>query len=376
MNPGDLDKIKKALSKTGHLFEHEIGTLFEEKGWMIIPNKFYIDRDDNKGKEIDLVAYRISEVRNETAYITVVVIEAKQSTKNKWVFYTKGGYQGDINMHTAPLYYHNEVEEVRRYLSQNTLLAGMNERNNLDLFNFPRKAYTFSEVTDDRKGQGSGGSFFRAIASNTVYNAIFGVIKAQLSELDFYRNRKIAQNEKRFYLIFPLVVFNGEILEAQIGEEQEIDLVEAQEIQYVNRYRSPAYDNFHSANIIRREMLPHYIDVYTRIHEGTRDHVREMIDRFYENLDLAAFEMLWDRIIDRLHKDEHFAAFNPGNLIPHHYNPDKSILEIYVDDVTLYKTLTTRPIFDFTEAMSKILTEICGRDIRPQFKNHSKILNP
>jgi hypothetical protein len=375
MEPGELEKIKKALAKTGHVFEHQIGALFEERGWMIIPNKFYLDRDDEKGKEIDLVAYRISEVRDQTVYITVVVIEAKQSNKNNWVFFTKGGYLGDINMHTAPLYYHNEIEEVGRYLSQNALLAGMGERDQLHLFAHPRKAYTFSEVADDRR-PGQQSSFYRAVASNNVYNAIFGVIKAMMSELDFYRNRKIARNEKRFYLVFPLVVFNGNILEGQIGAGGDVDLQEAQEIQYVNRYRSSAYDNFYSANIIRQDALPRYIDIYNAIHDGVHGQVRQMIDRFYAELDLTSFELLWDRIIDRLHSDEQFGPFNPGNLIPHHYNREKSILEIYVDDVTLYKTLTTRPIFDFTEAMAKILGEVCGRDIRPQFKNHSKILNP
>lgn len=375
MNPGDLDKIKKALTKTGHIFEHQIGALFESKGWMIIPNKFYLDRDDNKGKEIDLVAYRITEVRDQTAYITVVVIEAKQSDKNTWVFFTKGDYLGDINMHTAPLYYHNEIEEVGRYLSPNALLAGMGERDQLELFNFPRKAYTFSEVADDRRGSQTS-SYFRAVASNNIYNAIFGVIKAQMSELDFYRNRKIARNEKRFYLTFPLVVFNGDMLEAQIAPNGEIELRDTQEIQYVNRYRSQAYDNFYTTNIIRRDMLSEYIDIFTRIHDGMCGQVKGMIDRFYDNLDLTSFELLWDRIIDRLHKDEQFAPFNPGNLIPHHYNPGKAILEIYVDDNTLYRTLTTRPLYDFTEAMAKILTEVCGHNIRPQFKNHSKILNP
>jgi len=374
MNSGDLEKISRALAKTGHIFEHQIGVLFEEKGWMIIPNKFYLDRDDNKGREIDLVAYKISEVRDQTAYITVVVIEAKQSTKNKWVFFTKGGYSGDINMHTAPLYFHNEIEEVGRYLDQNALLAGMAEREQLDLFNFSRKAYTFSEITDDRKGQ--GGSFFRAIATNTIYNAIFGVIKAQMSELDFYRNRSIARNEKRFYTVLPLVVFNGDMVEAQIGSDGEIDLNETSEIQYVNRYRSPAYDNFHSVNVIKRDALPHYIDIYSRIHQGLSDQARGMIDRFYENLDLHSFELLWERVIANLHKDSQFEPFNPGNLIPHHYNKEKAILEIYVDDVTLYKGITGRPIFDFTEAMGRILTEICGKPIRPQVKNHSKILNP
>ncbi len=375
MNTGDLEKIKRALAKTGHIFEHQIGALFESKGWMIIPNKFYLDRDDNKGREIDLVAYKISELRDKTAYITVVVIEAKQSNKNKWIFFTKGGYSGDINMHTAPLFFHNEIDEVGRYLDQNALLDGMADREQLDLFNSSRKAYTFAEITDDRKGQ--SGSFFRAIATNAIYNAIFGVIKAQMSELEFYRNRRIAKNEQRFYMVFPLVVFNGDMLEAQIAPDGEIDLTETREIQYVNRYRSLAYDNFHSVNIIQRDILPRYIDLFSDIHQGLGSHAGTMIDRFYDNLDLTSFELLWERIISRLHdEEEQFSPFNPGNLIPHHFNAQKGILEIYVDDVTLYKTLTTRPIFDFTEAMGRILTKICSRPVRPQVKNHSKILNP
>ncbi|MBI1820312.1 MAG: hypothetical protein HY036_10525 [Nitrospirae bacterium] len=272
MNFQDIEKIKKTLARSGHIFEYQVCDLFEKNGWMIVPNRFYLDKDEDKGREIDLVAYKISEVKPETAVITVVVVEAKQSLKNKWVFFTKGDYSGSINLNNYPLFYLNEILELETsYPDQEKFkgyLLNMLQKNNLmGLFNFEYKAHSYAEVSEAKDSQKTTQStFFNATNASDIHGAIFPVIKAISSELALYENRKIATNEKRFYWVFPLVVFNGEILEARV-KEGNIDLLEKDEIQYVTRYTSKRYDDFYSINVIRWQSLIKYINLYNQMHE-------------------------------------------------------------------------------------------------------------
>ncbi|MHB8482273.1 MAG: hypothetical protein ACYDBV_06005, partial [Nitrospiria bacterium] len=119
-------------------------------------------------------------------------------------------------------------------------------------------------------------TFFNATNASVIHGAIFPVIKAISSELALYENRKIATNEKRFYSVFPLVVFNGEILEARV-KEGNIDLLEKDEIQYVTRYTSKRYDDFYSINVIRWQSLIKYINLYNQMHAALVNQIKEDI---------------------------------------------------------------------------------------------------
>lgn len=271
MNLTDLENIKRTLAKSGHIFEYQVSDIFEKNGWLIVPNRFYHDKDEDKGREIDLVAYKISEVQKETAAITVVVVESKQSQKNKWVFFTKGEFHGSINLENFPLFYLNEIPEFETAFPspdkfKNYLLDILKKNNLMHLYNFEYKSHSYTEVSEAKDAQ-KNASFFNATNASDIHGAIFPVIKAISSELSLYENRKIAMNEKRFYWVFPLVVFNGEMLEARV-KEGKVELFERDEIQYVTRYTSKKYDDYYSINIIRWSSLMKYIKLFNEIHNA------------------------------------------------------------------------------------------------------------
>ncbi|MBI3604663.1 MAG: hypothetical protein HY202_01395 [Nitrospirae bacterium] len=256
MNPQEIENIKRTLARSGHIFEYQVGDIFEKNGWMIVPNRFYIDKDEDKGREIDLVAYKITEVKPETAVITVVIVEAKQSLKNKWIFFSKGDFSGSINLNNYPLFYFNEIAELESALPSQELfkeyLIKILQKNNLmNLFNFEYKAHSYAEVSEVKDPSK----------------------QAISSELALYENRKIATKEQRLYWVFPLVVFNGDILEARV-KEGKMDLRETDEIQYVTRYTSRSYDDFYSINIIRWANLLKYLNLYNQIHGALVDQIK------------------------------------------------------------------------------------------------------
>ena len=269
MNIQDLENIKKTLAKSGHIFEYQVSDIFEKNGWMIVPNRFYLDKDEDKGREIDLVAYKISAVKDETAVITVVIVEAKQSLKNKWIFFTKGDFYGSVNMDNSPFFYLNEIQELDTAFPtqekfKKYLFEILQKNNLMQLYNFEYKSHSYAEVTE-AKDPNKQATFFNATNASDIHGAIFPVIKAISSELALYENRKIATNEKRFYWVFPMVVFNGEILEARVNEGK-VELFERDEIQYVTRYTSKQYDDFYSINIVRWPIVMKYIRLFNEIH--------------------------------------------------------------------------------------------------------------
>ncbi|MFQ5455298.1 MAG: hypothetical protein ACE5EA_03705 [Nitrospirota bacterium] len=366
MNVSELEKIKKILTKTGHVFEYQVCDKFEKAGWMIIPNKFYLDKDEEKGREIDLIAYQISEVRDQTAVVTVIIVESKQSTKNKWVFFTKGEFLGSVNIDNYPLFYLNEIDEFDKYVSRDMLLNELKKNNLNMIFDFDHKAYCYSAVVEDRN-ESRGKSNYRPVNPTDIYGAIFPVIKALTSELEFYKNRKIARNEKRFYWMIPLVVYNGEMLEARIRDGK-IDLERKEEFQYITRYRSKYYDDFYSVNIINWNLIDKYVAYYKSIHECMVGLISKNIKRFYSEIDTKTFELIWDNIIEHLHTYLYFSGFTRMNFYPSFYNPAREELEIVINDPAIYKTTIDNPQY-YKGKIEKVISDILNRSIEVVFIN-------
>lgn len=366
-SPADIDKIKNVLTKTGHIFEYQVCDSFEKKGWLVIPNKFFLDKDENKGREIDLVAYKIDEVNDGTAVATVVVVEAKQSYKNGWVFFTKGEYPGSVNIENNPLFYYNEIDEFENAINKKKVFDDL-KRNDLKMiFDFPRKAYCYSEVVSERGKSGNFG--FRAVNPTDIHGAIFPVIKAISSELAFYQKRKIAKKEKRFYWVFPLVVYNGSMMEAIVSNGSNLSVVEQDEFQFVIRYRSSQYDDFYSVNIIKRDLLDKYIDCYANAHKRMVELANKEIEIFYSNVDTKSFELIWYRVLEQLVDSNYFVGFTENNFFPRYYSKARNLLEILINDPRLFDMVSGQYPYDYKGKIEKILAKLFGRKIVVDFTN-------
>ena len=86
-------KIKDAISKTGFLLEYKIGMDLQKKGWKTISNRYYLDDLSGIPREIDILAYKRTVVKNLLVY-TCLLISCKKSEDKDWVFLTK---QNDPN---------------------------------------------------------------------------------------------------------------------------------------------------------------------------------------------------------------------------------------------------------------------------------------
>ena len=80
-NIATSEQVSLFLTKSGFILEMEISELLIEQGYSVEVNKYFHDYDENKKREIDIVATKIiDEIK------VVLVIECKQSSETDWIF--------------------------------------------------------------------------------------------------------------------------------------------------------------------------------------------------------------------------------------------------------------------------------------------------
>ena len=53
-----LDKIKKDIPQTGFVTEMLVTAMLKAAGWNAADHTYYLDKDEKKGHEIDVVAFK------------------------------------------------------------------------------------------------------------------------------------------------------------------------------------------------------------------------------------------------------------------------------------------------------------------------------
>src|SRR5206468_4336737 len=88
----NLDALKQDIERTGFPLELRVGALFAARGYYTAHSRYYLDADEGKGREIDIVALRNSESTESAtppSYIRLkFVVECKKSTAYPWVVFS------------------------------------------------------------------------------------------------------------------------------------------------------------------------------------------------------------------------------------------------------------------------------------------------
>lgn len=61
--PINVDKISESIGKSGFKLEFITSQQLKKKGWNLISNRCYIDDLEGTAREIDLLAYKVSTVK-------------------------------------------------------------------------------------------------------------------------------------------------------------------------------------------------------------------------------------------------------------------------------------------------------------------------
>jgi hypothetical protein len=264
--------------------EHQTAQLLKAAGWSVISNRYYIDDHDEKIREIDLVAYRATQVQHLRVY-TSLLISCKKSDSNVWAFLARDIDRKDPNMDWWPLQawtndrvieFHLQQKEAGKQYHENLAADGINEP-----LQFPDvEVFAFQEM----KKEGGAPQDDRPI-----FNSITSLMKAQSYEQTAL---PIRRKEPAVYLFSLLSVVGADLVRLRFSE----DAIRAESVDsehYIARYIVRKRETFSRIRFVKGDQLATYLPQYSALHEKNCRWVSTQLDDFYQKCHTDSSRFAW-----------------------------------------------------------------------------------
>lgn len=210
--------------------------LFESFNWTTVPNTFYVDKDEHKGREVDLVAwYSLPKELDERGpqLLQCATVSVKQSVERPWVIFTSPTTIRDCVGGKFLTILSKEVDA-----------------------HWPKLEHpSFHPISRaERVGRTSHEGFSKGKEKGAITEALLTSVKAAVSEYEKQVAVFGAKGEHRQSFIFqPVVVLSGRLFECYANLNDELILGEVSQVRFVCNYTSVNYD--------RRQYLVDFVTV-------------------------------------------------------------------------------------------------------------------
>lgn len=228
--------------KTGFPSELIAEATLKKRNWDVSGNTYFIDQDENKGREIDLRAYLCEQNTKIQPIVCVwlfLSIEIKKSEK-PWVIFTS-----------------ERSRFEKRFLD---LLSHLHNDGGLINTNLLKSKHP--TLTSVRIGRTSHISFSHD--TSTIFGAVVGATKATIDEHRAAQRHGQKWSKDSIDVVFyePLVVIDGSLFECYLNEKQKMVVQKAKYIQYGLHYASPNYKaHQYMVDIVMLKYLDEYLSL-------------------------------------------------------------------------------------------------------------------
>lgn len=212
-----LSGIADFIKKTGFILEMEVSEIFKKQGYEIIVNDYFFDYDENKKREIDIIASkRINEID------VIFIIECKQSLLEDWIF---------VCSDKRPRRYYNYL----KHLPEVQTIKEAKLFNHLHTLNQKIPLAQNSIIRQQTNGKRSD--------SKDIYECVRKLPKIVVDKV--YSTYKDTSKTNR-NIIFPITIFSGQIFTAEYNNN--LIIQEVKIVQYGIELDSRAYTYRHNYN--------------------------------------------------------------------------------------------------------------------------------
>jgi hypothetical protein len=252
-----VEKIKQS----GFPLEINIGSIIKSvKPWRIYPNSYFLDKDENKGRELDIKADIISadlshlESRMRHLVDLTLLISCKQLPGHAWIFFKdisdpyihicRESLNDIIEHHLGDPYF-EVLEKKDTHFEKKDALS----TNYLEI------------IFDDKKSNKKENNIFESII--TLIKATSFEKEEQCNETkDFIYETGVEELLKNpfsvFNVYYPLIIFDGELYEAII--EKKILLRKVNYVLFHVEYKSGNYKGDFHIDIVKKDFFPTYFE--------------------------------------------------------------------------------------------------------------------
>lgn len=266
-----------SIKKTGFCLEHRATMLLRKRGWSVINNRYYVDDQSGAVREIDLVAYRASQVGQLFVY-TVLLISCKKSDQNAWALLSRPVNRADPNVDRQPIHIWTNDDTCNWMLQNSSWKTSyfdllMSEETPRSVLDSEQDVFAFQEI---HKTNGT------AQNDKAIFSSVTSLIEAQAYELGLLPNRKKEPSIYQFNLVSLL---DGELVRLEFASEgDEITESDIQEELYffdyiVNKHRTTARIHF-----VREAYFGEALIVYEKISTLNVQFVENLIEAFYQDV--------------------------------------------------------------------------------------------
>ncbi len=190
--------LKKWILKNGYPFEMKVANLFQKKGFKITQSILYNDIETNKYREIDIISY-YGKVINGVSFNFSFVIECKKSTDKPWLVFKNNKL---IN---------SKLDRFKPFATRNAEI--LFNKTNVD------ENQQFNNMFPDINNAGYNVVIAYRDGKDVAYNSSLSLLKACNYIKDKINDSLLKQCN--FYI--PLIVIEGELYDARLNVEEEID---------------------------------------------------------------------------------------------------------------------------------------------------------
>lgn len=339
--------ISAALAQTGFPFEHHIFQQASRHGWTTIPNRLYVDAEEDKTREMDLLCYKAEKGPEVTVY-TTLLISCKARTDKPWVLMTRPWpKQRPAWYPYPPVPTWTNSSSLRHELTLPTWgLEYFNSAATAGLKDWAEdsreEVFALQEFEALRKGSGEKQSppRFKSLNDTSLYMGAMSLLKALAYELAALTERRSKEGERLAYQFNLIQMLDGDLYEASFGEGQP-------EVRLVERYRYFARTMLngkeHSARIdfCTRDALPGLLKDMAGLHRFNLSHFNEKKKQFFDSvlttqsrLD-ALLPLLEARLSEAISIADSTMKPEASGWLGLEYRKDKQILHLQVDGFTM-----------------------------------------
>jgi hypothetical protein len=221
---------------TGYLEELKVANIFSKTGWEVRHSSYYLDRDENKGREIDVYASKnivFEDILGKEIYIGLnLVCEVKKSVDKPWIIFSteKSPYEARLEVSLCT---QSGMGDVLRQKIQ----TNKNVYRNSSIDKLSRIGVTYCEAFKNEKPK-MGSDY------SQIFKALTSSIKASEYFFSISQNRYVGMMgslPKSIEFFEPVIILSGAMYEAYLNIKNELELNEINHIPVLFNRISPKY---------------------------------------------------------------------------------------------------------------------------------------
>jgi len=280
-----LSVFETEIQKTGFVLENRITQLLRNAGWSVISNKYYVDDASETVREIDLVAYRVNQIKHFHVF-TTLLISCKKNEANLWALLARKAEHSAPNSDWWPLHAWTNDKPLNFVLSQkdvprryhdNLAKAGVSQALSLP----KHEVFAFQEMNRQSGAPRNDSAIFAAVTS---------LMKAQAYELGALPKRR---KDPAVYQFNLLSIVDADLIRLDFdGEKIRARPIEAEH--YIARYIIGKQETFARIRFLKADAVERELPDYERLHKANLTWFSEQFDGFFKDAvkDMAKIDVL------------------------------------------------------------------------------------